>query len=121
MWLSPPCERLAASCGSNSQEVWIRLKVCFYRGRFRFDQKDETFREIRGSRFSEADTEDGAPRAHVGLASQFLPVWAETIGSALPIRRGLSAILTLAEGIQDELDPVGYTQLLEDPVDVGGK
>jgi hypothetical protein len=33
-------------------------------------------------------------------------------------RRGLSAMVTLAKSIQDELDPAGYSQLLEDPVDV---
>jgi len=56
--------------------------------------------------------------ALVRLAFRFFLSGGVTIGSALPIRRGLSAIVTLAESIQDELDPAGYTQLLEDPVDV---
>ena len=57
----------------------------------------------------------------VGACPVSVPIfleWKVTIASALPIRRGLGAIVTLAEGIQDELDPAGYTQLLEDPVDV---
>jgi len=56
--------------------------------------------------------------ALVRLAFRFFLSGGVTIGSALPIRRGLSAIVTLAKSIKDEPDPAGYTQLLEDPVDV---
>ena len=51
------------------------------------------------------------------LASQFLPVWAETIASST-LNRRLIATIPVTKYIKDELDSGGDAHFFEDSVDV---